>query len=76
MLLDKINELMPYRFAIYNLFLIVVCFLLILLNVLGLVPFTFAITSHFMFAFYFSLVFFIVNIFIGFELRYILIKNQ
>lgn len=66
MLLDKINELMPYRFVVYNLFLIIVCLLLIMLNVLGLVPFSFALTSHFMFAFYFSLVFFFVNIIIGY----------
>jgi len=65
MILKKIYETIPVQLNIFNLFLLILCFLLLIFNLIGLLPYSTAITSHFIFAFYFSITFFLVNIIIG-----------
>jgi len=58
MILKKIYETIPVQLNVFNLFLLILCFLLLLFNLIGLLPYSTAITSHFIFHFIFQLHFF------------------
>jgi len=61
-ILLKTQSLLGGKLEIYYLFLVSTAFILGIFNLLGLLPFTKALTGHFIFAFYFSIMYFIVNL--------------
>lgn len=65
-IVSKTQEHLGGRLQIYYVFLVGTAIILAAFNLLGLVPYTLAITGHFIFALFFSLVFFIVNLIYGF----------
>lgn len=64
--LIRVYEVVPLKLNVFSLFLFIVCFFLLAFNLIGLLPYSTAITSHFIFAFFFSLIFFIMNIIMGY----------
>jgi len=63
--LQKIYEIIPFQFPVFNGLIFCVACILLLCNIIGLLPYSVALTSQFIFAFYFSIIFFVSNILIG-----------
>lgn len=64
-ILSKTHEHLGGKLQAYYIFLVGTAFILGFFNVVGLLPFTAALTGQFIFAFYFSIMYFIVNIICG-----------
>lgn len=64
-ILSKTREHLGGKLQAYYIFLVSTAVILGFFNVVGLLPFTAALTGQFIFAFYFSIMYFIVNLIIG-----------
>jgi len=64
-ILTKTKEHLGGKLQAYYIFLIGTAFILGFFNVIGLLPFTTALTGQFIFAFYFSIMYFVVNLICG-----------
>jgi len=64
-ILAKTREHLGGKLKAYYIFLVGTAFMLGYFNLVGLLPFTTALTGQFIFAFYFSLMYFIVNLICG-----------
>ncbi len=65
LILAKTREHLGGKLQAYHIFLVGTSFILGFFNVVGLLPFTTALTGQFIFAFFFSIMYFIVNIICG-----------
>ena len=64
-ILSKTREHLGGKLQAYYIFLIGTAFILGFFNIIGLLPFTTALTGQFIFAFYFSIMYFVVNLICG-----------
>lgn len=64
-ILSKTREHLGGKLQAYYIFLVTTAVILGFFNIIGLLPFTAALTGQFIFAFYFSIMYFVVNIIIG-----------
>jgi hypothetical protein len=64
-ILAKTREHLGGKLQAYYIFLVSTALILGFFNIIGLLPFTTALTGQFIFAFYFSIMYFIVNIICG-----------
>ena len=64
-ILVKTKEHIGVKTKVYFVFLIITAFIIGFFNVVGLLPFTTALTGQFIFAFYVSIMYFIVNLIYG-----------
>lgn len=64
-ILAKTKEHLGGKLQAYYIFLVGTAFILGFFNVVGLLPFTAALTGQFIFAFYFSIMYFVVNLICG-----------
>jgi F-type H+-transporting ATPase subunit a len=64
-ILAKTREHLGGKLQAYYIFLVGTAIILGFFNVIGLLPYTTALTGQFIFAFYFSIVYFVVNLIIG-----------
>ena len=64
-ILSKTREHLGGKLQAYYIFLIGTAFILGFFNIIGLLPFTTALTGQFIFAFYFSSMYFVVNLICG-----------
>lgn len=64
-ILSKTKEHLGGKLQAYYIFLVGTAVILGFFNIIGLLPFTAALTGQFVFAFYFSIMYFVVNIICG-----------
>jgi ATP synthase subunit 6 len=64
-ILAKTQSHLGGKLEVYYIFLVGTSIFLGVFNLLGIIPFTMVLTGHFIFAFYFSTMFFIVNLLYG-----------
>lgn len=64
-ILAKTREHLGGKLQAYYIFLVSTAVILGFFNIIGLLPFTAALTGQFIFAFYFSIMYFVVNIIVG-----------